>query len=141
MRFWDASAVVPILVEELSSADLRATAENDRDIIVWWGTSVECASAIARRERGDPDGARKAAEAFAALDTLAATWAEVPPSDQLRDGARRLVRVHDLRAADAFQLAAARVASDGNHETLPFVTLDDRLALAARREGFPILPG
>jgi len=50
------------------------------------------------------------------------------------------VSVHELRAADAFQLAAARAASDGQPASLPFVTLDDRLALAARREGFAILP-
>ena len=57
----------------------------------------------------------------------------------MRDDARRLVRVHDLRAADAFQLAAARVAADGQPGTLPLVTLDERLALAASREGFRVL--
>ena len=141
MRFWDSSAIVPLLVDEESSRRVRAIAEADRDISVWWGTPVECASAIARRERGDQDGARKAAEVFAALDVLATAWAEIPPTEQLREGASRLVRVHDVRAADAFQLAAAQVAADGRPGTLPFVTLDDRLALAARREGFPVLPG
>jgi predicted nucleic acid-binding protein len=56
----------------------------------------------------------------------------------LRNDARRLVRVHDLRAADAFQLAAARIAADGEPAALPFVTLDERLTLAASREGFPV---
>ncbi|MBA3433898.1 MAG: hypothetical protein H0U08_07375 [Actinobacteria bacterium] len=71
---------------------------------------------------------------------MSRTWIEVPPTDRLRDNARRIVRVHDIRAADAFQLAAAHAASDDEPERLPFVTLDERLALAARREGFPILP-
>ena len=57
----------------------------------------------------------------------------------MRESARRIVRVHDLQTADAFQLAAARVAADDQPGTLPFVTLDERLALAADREGFPVL--
>lgn len=50
--------------------------------------------------------------------------------------------VHPLRAADSLQLAAAIVVADGAPRALPFVTLDDRLALAADKEGFPVLvPG
>ena len=71
---------------------------------------------------------------------LAPGWSEVPPTDGIRDAAVRLVRAHDLRAADAFHLAAAVVASDGEPSGLSFVTLDERLALAASREGFPIVP-
>lgn len=41
-----------------------------------------------------------------------------------------------LRAADALQLAAAIVAADFNAASMPFVTLDVRLAEAADREGF-----
>jgi predicted nucleic acid-binding protein len=44
-----------------------------------------------------------------------------------------------LRTADA-QLAAAIVASEGQPRTLRFVTLDERLAQAARREGFEVIP-
>jgi predicted nucleic acid-binding protein len=73
------------------------------------------------------------------LAALEADWSEVSPSERLRALARRLLRVHDLRAADALQLAAGLAALDTRTEPLPFVTLDDRLALAASREGFPIL--
>jgi hypothetical protein len=90
-------------------------------------------------EQGGGSETPRVGRAYAALDDLATRWTEVPPSDAARDDARRLVRVHDLRAADAFQLAAARIASDGEPRTLPFVTLDERLALAASREGFPVL--
>lgn len=106
---------------------------------MWWATGIECASAIARRERAEVGGTATARDAYQTLDSLSSAWHEIAPSDALRDEARRLVRVHDLRAADALQLAAARVASDGSPATLPFVTLDERLALAARREGFPVL--
>ena len=38
------------------------------------------------------------------------------------------------------ELAAALVACDERPEGLPFVSLDDRLSDAARKEGFPVLP-
>jgi predicted nucleic acid-binding protein len=141
MRFWDSSALVPVLIDERHSPELRALSDDGRQTAAWWGTVVECASAIARRERSADLTADDALDALATLEGSAKRWAQVPPTSGLRDEARRIVRTHDLRAADAFQLAAARVASDGQPESLPFVTLDDRLALAARREGFPVLPG
>jgi predicted nucleic acid-binding protein len=139
VRFWDASALVPLLVEESSSADLRRSAATGATIATWWGAVIECASALGRRERSGALDADGSSASIATLQRLAVAWLEVPPTEQLRDDARRLVRVHDLRAADALQLAAARVAADGDPGTLPFVTLDERLALAASREGFPIL--
>jgi len=139
MRFWDSSALVPTFVDEHSSARIRAAFGDDPHVVVWWATIVECVSAISRRERVEANGSTKARHAHESLGRLSSTWSEVPPSSALRDDAQRLVRVHDLRAADAFQLAAARAASDGTPETLPFVTLDERLAIAASREGFPVL--
>lgn len=44
-----------------------------------------------------------------------------------------------LRAADALQLAAALAAAENNPSALSIVTLDDRLAEAAEREGFPLM--
>ena len=139
MRFWDSSAITPTVVEEPTSGRMRTLVEDGSTIGVWWGTIVECTSAVARRERSGDLSPEDAADALVTLDRLAEDWAEIPPTDRLRDDARRVIRVHGLRAADAFQLAAARAASDGHPETLPFVTLDDRLALAASREGFPVL--
>ena len=62
------------------------------------------------------------------------------PSEAIRSRADRLLAVHPLRAADAFQLAAGLIASEDRPADLPFVTLDDRLAEAARKEGFLVLP-
>lgn len=47
-----------------------------------------------------------------------------------------MVRTHPLRAADAFQLAATLVASEYRPANLAFLSLDQRLSAAARREGF-----
>ena len=51
MRFWDSSAIIPLIVEESASARMRDLYESDRGMLVWWGTLVECRSGLARRER------------------------------------------------------------------------------------------
>ncbi|MCI0633521.1 MAG: type II toxin-antitoxin system VapC family toxin [Actinobacteria bacterium] len=139
MRFWDSSALVPVIVAEPTSAPMRELASDGTELLVWWATPIECASAVARREREGVLTADGVREAVVTLEELSEVWFEVPPRDGLRDDARRLVRIHELKAADAFQLAAARAASEATPETLPFVTLDGRLTVAAQREGFPVV--
>lgn len=73
-----------------------------------------------------------------ALDLLARSWNEVRPVVAVRTVARRLLRVHTLGTADALQLAGAVVAVEGQPASLELVTLDERLAAAARREGFTV---
>jgi predicted nucleic acid-binding protein len=139
LRYWDSSALVPLLVSESRSNTLKGLLAGDPEVAVWWGSRIECASALGRRERSagvDESSAR----ANRRLNTLSDDWIEVPPSEQLRELAVGLVRIHDLRAGDALQLAAALVAAEEHPATLDLVTLDDRLALAARREGFRVLP-
>ncbi|HSN89640.1 MAG TPA: type II toxin-antitoxin system VapC family toxin [Anaeromyxobacteraceae bacterium] len=138
MRFWDASAIVPLLVAETSTAGLLALLDRDPEVVAWWGSPVECTSAIARREREGALAARDAARALERLGRVTAGWQEVLPGDSLRAVAQRLLRVHPLRAADALQLAAAIVASEHEPSSLPFVCLDERLSEAAAREGFPL---
>lgn len=137
MRFWDASAIVPLLLDEGPSAACRAAYRTDPHLAVWWGTEVECASAVARCEREGAIDATTAGEALRRLDLLRQRWDEIQPVDDVRVRARRLLRVHPLRSADALQLAAAVVFADGAPAALPFVCLDGNLAAAAEREGFP----
>ncbi len=134
MRFWDTSAVVPLLVFEDASRICLSLLAEDLGLVVWWGTRLECASALARLERSGAS----VHPARERLDVLATAWAEVEPTEPLRRTAVRLLRVHPLRAADALQLAAAVVWSEGA-PGMPFVTLDDRLADAADREGFRVI--
>lgn len=142
MRFWDTSAVVPLLVTEEMTEAMARELEGDRELTVWWATRVECVSALARLERDGELDAAGVAEASSALATLTAAWDEVQPSDRVRQVAARLLRVHDLRTLDAFQLAGALVAAADDPPSLPFVVLDRRLARAADREGFPVvMPG
>ncbi len=117
---------------------MLAKAAEDPVMCVWWATEIECVSALSRLER---EGALTEAAITAALerlDLLAEGWNEVQATAALRGAARRLLRVHALRAADALQLAAAVVVAEGLPASLAVVTLDERLATAARREGFAV---
>lgn len=140
MKFWESSAIVPLLVMQAKTRLLQRLLRADPEIVVWWATETECASAIARLERdGALDGAA-VTNAFRRLDGLRAGWHEVQPSDALRDTARRLLRVHNLRAADSLQLAAALRISESRPDSLELATLDERLVLAALREGLSVVP-
>ncbi len=139
MKFWDSSAVVPLLVQEAGTDSLLKMLEDDRQLLVWWGTPVECTSALARREREGDMTADQTTAAIARLASLGTAWDEVAPSIALRGQARRLLRLHPLRAADALQLAAAIMASEHEPTSLEIVTLDDRLKVAAEREGFRVI--
>lgn len=138
MRFWDSSAVVPLLVEEPGSPAVRASWRRDPELTVWWGTEIECASAVARLERDGGLAAAASGDALDRLDQLSLSWVEIEPGARVRELAMRLLRTHPLRAADALQLAAAIVAAEERPASLRLVTLDARLADAAAREGFGV---
>ncbi len=140
MKFWDSSAIIPLTVTEASTGAVRASAEGDPVMCVWWATEVECVSALARLEREGALTDTGMTDALQRLDQLAESWNEILPVVAVHSAARRLLRVHALRAADALQLAAAVVAAEGQPASLELVTLDERLAAAARREGFTVAP-
>jgi len=134
VRFWDTSAIGPLLVEEPRTARARDLLERDADLAIWWATPVECWSMLARRVREGGISAGNEAEAGSRLDVLRGVWYEVLPSETVRTRARRLLRLHALRAADALQLAAALVWAR-DEENAEFVSADGRLCEAARLEG------
>jgi predicted nucleic acid-binding protein len=138
VRFWDTSAVAPLLVREPRTKRARELLEGDAELAVWWATPVECWSVLSRRVR---EGALTQAaedEAAARLDLLRGAWYELLPSEAVRTRARRLLRVHPLRAADALQLAAALVWT-ADEEEAEFVAADGRLCDAARLEGLAVV--
>ena len=139
MRFWDTSALLPLLVDEPARERLLALYQEDPQIVAWWSAPVEIASAIARRERERVISADDADAVLKAAKRLAGAWHEVIPNDAIRRTAERLLRVHALRAADSLQLAAALIAANHDPATLEMVCFDSRLAAAARREGFSVI--
>ena len=108
-------------------------------MLVWWTAEVECTSALARLERDQSLSRKAAVSAYQRLAVFRDAWNEVQPTAGLKENATRLLRVHVLRAADALQLAAAILAAEGRPATLGFVCFDDRLATAARKEGFEVV--
>jgi uncharacterized protein len=139
MRFWDSSAIVPLLVAESATERLQALFSQDRELVVWWTTETECVSAIARRERDASMEPTAVATALTRLRALADSWDVVQPTEGVREAAARFLRVHPLRAGDALQLAAAFVLADGRPSTLELIVLDERLAGVANREGFALV--
>lgn len=138
MIFWDSSAVVPLIVDEPASSAAFAIIEADPAMIVWWATSVECLSAVARRESDGTFPPAAADDARRGIRRLARGWNEVLASEQVREHARRLLRTHPLRAADALQLAAALTWAQGRPRGHTLCTFDARLAEATRKEGFEL---
>ena len=139
MRYWDSSSLVPLIVDESGSSLRRQQLIEDEEVVTWWGSRVECASALNRLARDGALGAENFAVALRRLEALANGWAEVQPQEQVRRRAMRLLSVHSLRAADAFQLAAALIASREEPGTVPMVCGDGRLSKAAQSEGFEVL--
>jgi predicted nucleic acid-binding protein len=139
MKFWDASAIIPLLANEPTRSRMLNILNEDPQVLFWWGTPVEIASELARLERDQLLSASDFARAFDTARRLTESWQEVVPSDAVRRTAERLLRVHPLRAADSLQLAAALIAADHEPANLEIVCLDTRLIAAAQREGFNVL--
>ena len=140
MKFWDSSAVVPLLVHEAATPFFKALYARDSLMTVWWGTKVECASALARYER-DPrlSVSQAIGHGFRRLEDAATHWNEIPAGASVKEMALILLRRHELRAADALQLAAAAVARDEKGAAWEFVCADRHLLKAAIKEGFEVL--
>ncbi len=140
MRYWDTSALVPLLLEQRATPEVADLLSKDSEIVTWWGTPVECVSAAARLRREERLTVDEEETVLELLATLQKSWLEILPSEEVRDRAFRLLRVHGLKTAGALQLAAARVWA-GSTDRAELVTYDGRVALAARLEGFRVLPG
>lgn len=140
MRFWDSSAILPIAVTEANSAAVRSLLRADRECSIWWASRTECLSGLHRRARAGGLNHQELTSARRRVALFDQSSAVVLPTEAVRSRAERLLGVHPLRAGDALQLAAALLAAEEDPAQLPFVTLDERLADAARKEGFPVLP-
>ena len=67
MRFWDSSAILPLIVEEHTSDHAIRYYDANPELVMCWGASVECASALARLEC---DGALETRDLTQALQQL-----------------------------------------------------------------------
>ena len=134
--FWDTSALVPLCCFQPQSAQARQVARTYSRQVVWWGTVVEAVSSLNRLTREGALTLKDSKQAFARLDYLRARWNEVQPTEEVRDRAERLLRVHKLRAADALQLAAALIWCGDRPQGRALIGADGILSDAAAAEGF-----
>ncbi len=146
MKFWDASGLVPLLIEERHSRACRDLYRADPEIVVWQFTATEVMGALTRCLRQDPPLSRGQFEtARRRLDALAARWEVVAAFDkdavaQTQERATDLMIRHPLQSGDALQLAAAMTYFEPVHRA-GFVVVDRGLAHAAAAEGFTVYPG
>lgn len=140
MRFWDSSALVPLFLQQPMSRTAETLLREDKEMVIWWGSLVECSSALTRSVREDSINRSTAQSAQRAIGELGAGAYEIQPAEEIRFRAVRLLNVHPLRAADALQLSAGLVWCGENTRGAAFVCLDSRLREAASKEGFDVLP-
>jgi uncharacterized protein len=107
--------------------------------VVWWSTTIEVTSALARLRRGRVLSEEQHRSAQQRLAVLSKSWREIQPTNRLRNIAENRLDRSDLRAADALQLAAALVWCNERPKNRDFLCRDVRLREGARQEGFSII--
>lgn len=139
MKFWDSSAIVPLIIQEEQSKLCENLLKEDSQILVWTYTATEVLSALFRKYREGKLSDQELLIPQEKLNQLESSWSEVLPKESIKLRAHRLLATHSLRAADALQLAAALVAFRDQPEEKHFITFDQNLVKAARQEGFKVM--
>lgn len=139
MRFWDASAVLPLVVAEPGTELVAGWLRADPEVVLWGWTRIELCSAVERRTRAGRLSGAQRRDALQRIERIADEAHEILDMSAVRIRASALLARHSLRAADAGQLAAALVVADPTPSSLSMVVLDRRLAEAAEREGMHVL--
>jgi len=136
--FWDASALVPLCVQQQPSpmSDLLS---KKYEMVVWWAVPVEIRGAFARLVRMGQLSSKGNVQAQVVLAELRSKWREVSPDPAVRDQAERLVDRFPLKAADALQLAAALAWRSGRSRACTFISGDAQLLNAASQLGLNAL--
>ena len=138
LAFWDASALVPLCVREMSSREAHMYI-GKLSPVVWWASLVEVHSAICRLHRAKEISDEQKHGALSGLRLLARGWHEVLPDDSIRELATASLDKYSLRAADSLQLAAALTWCQMRPAKRSFVCADQQLAHAADAAGFFVI--
>lgn len=138
MSFWDSSALVPLCINEPRSIPAGRLWKRFSEKNVWWETSVEIASALARLERENKITLAQRQKAEKRLETLEKIWREIQPAVRIKQLARTFPALHGLKAADSLQLAAALVWCKEKPKNRDFVSGDEKLIKVAETIGFTI---
>jgi predicted nucleic acid-binding protein len=140
MKFWDSSALVPLIVSEKETDYCLKTLSGDQEMLIWCLSKVEVISALCRMVRYKKFSESDFNKAKKQFNELIQRAYEVKAIEKVRNRALRLLEVHPLRAADACQLASALVATQEDPDRLSILSFDERLKSAAAKEGFDVNP-
>jgi uncharacterized protein len=138
--FWDTSALALLCAHQPATGQARRLAQRCRMLTIWWGTPVEARSVFLRLHREGAMEIGEVAEALKRLARLRLSVAEILPTEEVRQTAESMLDKYALRAADAFQLAAAIVDCRGQPRDRWFICFDQELRAAADVAGFSVLP-
>jgi predicted nucleic acid-binding protein len=140
MKFWDASALVPLLLPEKESGYVLKVLKDDPEMLIWCTSRAEVVSALTRRLRDQTLASEHLQTAKKRFNRLLESVYQITSVEKVITRALRLLEVHPLRAADACQLASALVATQEDPARLPIICFDHRLNAAAMKEGFVVNP-
>lgn len=136
MSFWDSSALVPLCTNETRSISAGRLWKRFSQKYVWWGTSVEIISALARIERESRITNQQRLNAEKRLEIVEKVWTEIQPDSRIKELARTFPAQYKMKAADSLQLAAALVWCKEKPKGKDFVSGDEHLIKVAQTVGF-----
>ena len=136
IAFWDTSAALPLCCSQTFTTQSKKWLRKYPKIVVWWGTSVEINRGLARLKRDGHLTEKETIKAARLWEKLKKTCRVVSPVERVLELANGLPENYGLRALDSFQLAAALVWCQEKPRRRPFITADERLAIAAEKAGF-----
>ena len=139
VAFWDTSAIIPLYCNQAMSSESRRIRRRFKQPVVWWGTHVEIHSGINRLLRDGVLTERQSNRALEKWNNLRSLAFVVLPDDNVLKLAVSLTNRHNIRALDAFQLAAALRWCSEHPRNRPFVCADKRLGDAASDAGFYVV--
>lgn len=137
--FWDSSAILPLCYSQRFSRLANKERQRFKQMVAWWGTTVEIHSGIARLKREGLINERQTLLCLRRWKALNRGAQTMDPTDYVLELATEMPESHALRVMDAFQLAAALVWCGERPRNRPFITADNRLGEAASDAGFDVV--
>ena len=139
IAFWDTSAIIPLCCNQDFSFAARKVRRDFEVPVIWWGTPVEVHSSINRLRREEFLREGVSVQAINGWQTFYLRSRKIRPDERLLRLAVSIPAAYDIRAMDAFQLAAALVWCSERPRKRPFICADARLGEAANDAGFEVL--
>jgi uncharacterized protein len=137
--YLDTSSLVKLYVSEKETPATKQLVEAMEVIATSRLAYVEARAAFARKRRERGVGPREYRNIVQNLDNDWESYFVVDVSDALIKIAGQLAEKHALRGYDAIHLASAVTLLREGNQPLAFSCFDERLSVAARREGLKII--